>query len=322
MFKGQQDCQSQVMDLIEKFSSWRDESHRQMSNIISSHSRSISKGFNVIVQEVSDLQTEISALRKERNVLLETINNLNGDIRQMSTKEPSAEPEEDLNQDSDKLDASEMEILYIKEECVEPLGINYENDEEEKFFENGDNLHQNEHQQNNGYQMGDQDNLNESNVNEWASLVVNNSVQVGPDTDGPGDEVVRSDKEYRKTKGRNGKSSFTEKKNSKPHNPYHSKNLVCLVCDLTFSTNENLRIHFRNIHSKRKINNKGKNQGGDRKLTCEQCQYETTWQNALKRHIKTVHDKIRNRACSECTYITDRRDSLKRHMGSAHKLKT
>ena len=56
MTKGQRDCQNQVREFIHKLSSWRDESHKQMSNIISSHTRSIDMGFNGLVEEFNDLQ--------------------------------------------------------------------------------------------------------------------------------------------------------------------------------------------------------------------------------------------------------------------------
>ena len=58
MPKVQRDCQSQVTDLINKLYSWRDESHRQMSDIISYHSRSIDEGFNNLFEEFSHLQAQ------------------------------------------------------------------------------------------------------------------------------------------------------------------------------------------------------------------------------------------------------------------------
>ena len=56
MTKGQKDCQSQVRELFQRLASWRDESQRQMSNIISSQTKCIDNGFNNLVEEFSDLQ--------------------------------------------------------------------------------------------------------------------------------------------------------------------------------------------------------------------------------------------------------------------------
>ena len=112
--RRRQGRQSQVIELFEKTMSWRDESYRQMSEIITSHNKSIDKGYNELIEEVfklqnqvsvlhkertvwlktlegnnemvSDLQAEVSVLRKEKIVLLETVKSLNGDRRQVSAK--------------------------------------------------------------------------------------------------------------------------------------------------------------------------------------------------------------------------------------------
>ena len=81
MSEGQKDYKSHVRDMINNLYSWRDESHRQMSNILSYHTKSIDKGLNDIVREVTDLQTQVAVLRNERKTLLETVNSLNSEIR-------------------------------------------------------------------------------------------------------------------------------------------------------------------------------------------------------------------------------------------------
>ena len=111
--RGQNEYQSQVRNLIQQLSSWKDESHKQMSNILSSHSRSIKLGFNGLAEEFNDLQAQVSVLREERNVLLETIDNLNNEIRQMGAKLNLAERE------IQGKDNCEVDIPVIKEECVE-----------------------------------------------------------------------------------------------------------------------------------------------------------------------------------------------------------
>ena len=58
-------CQSEVRAVFEKLTSWRDDSHRQFSDIIKSHSSSISEGINDLVEEVSELKAELSVIRKE-----------------------------------------------------------------------------------------------------------------------------------------------------------------------------------------------------------------------------------------------------------------
>ena len=81
---GRKDCQMEAQDLFSKLSSLREESYRQISDIIHCHSISITDGISDLTQEVCSLQTELAAVRKEKSVLLETVDNLNGEIRQLN----------------------------------------------------------------------------------------------------------------------------------------------------------------------------------------------------------------------------------------------
>ena len=97
MKETQKDCQSEVWDLFKNLSSWKEESHNQFSNIVSFYDKSIKKGISDLVQEVCDLKTQLSATTKvyrdnyatitnERNVLMQKVNNLNDEIRQLNDK--------------------------------------------------------------------------------------------------------------------------------------------------------------------------------------------------------------------------------------------
>ena len=86
MSKTHKGTQSEVGDLFSKLNLWMEESRRQFSSIIDSHKRSISKGVNDLVEEVDKLQTELSAIKKEKTVLIETVSSLNGEIRRNSAK--------------------------------------------------------------------------------------------------------------------------------------------------------------------------------------------------------------------------------------------
>ena len=82
----QRDCQSMVDNLFEKLFSWREESHRQFSDIICSNRGIISEGINDLVKEVNELEGKLIVISKERKVLLETVDNLNGEIKKLNTK--------------------------------------------------------------------------------------------------------------------------------------------------------------------------------------------------------------------------------------------
>lgn len=80
--KRQKNSQSEVSDFFSKLNSWMEESQRQFSNLVNSHSTHITKGFNELDAEVGQLHAELSAIKKERAVLLETVSHLNSEIRQ------------------------------------------------------------------------------------------------------------------------------------------------------------------------------------------------------------------------------------------------
>ena len=89
--------QSEVGHFFEKLSIWREESHRDFSNIIQFHSTTINKGISDLVQEVNNLKDDLSMITRERNDLLETVHNPSNGLRQRNIesqiRQPSPEPE-------------------------------------------------------------------------------------------------------------------------------------------------------------------------------------------------------------------------------------
>merc|ERR1712117_798263 len=107
---GQIEFQSKVGNFFEQLSSRRDESYKQISDIINSHNHAIKEGISNLVKKVSDLQDELSIMRNERNILLETVENLNGEIRHLNAK-MSITPSEDLiNQDINMDEETELQM--------------------------------------------------------------------------------------------------------------------------------------------------------------------------------------------------------------------
>ena len=103
-------------NMFSKFRSFREDTQRQFSSFINAHSERINKGLNDLVDEVCQLQNQVSSITNEKNVLqtriamitnekvvlqtqmsiitnekdvlLETVANLNAEIRQMNAKSP------------------------------------------------------------------------------------------------------------------------------------------------------------------------------------------------------------------------------------------
>ena len=80
------ECLKETKDLFEKLSAWKEESHQQISHIMKSHNNNITNGIHDLVEQVDDLKAKLSEIKTERKVLMETVNNLNCDIRQLNAK--------------------------------------------------------------------------------------------------------------------------------------------------------------------------------------------------------------------------------------------
>lgn len=260
--KVQKDCQNNARDFINKLSSWMDESHRQMSDIISYHSRTIDKDFNNLAEEFSDLKAQVSVLRKEREVLLKSIDNLNHEIGQMNAKVLLAEPE----QDSQDPGASDEDIPCVKEEFAEPPWTHTETSDEAKSTGKEDILDTCVQQQTTEYPMDDQSLLNKSTVN-WLDNADDN-------------DRVHSQME---------KSHMRQEGNEESN------------------------------QAQQQFQNKNISQGRGTKFKCPKCPLETSWKTALTRHIKSVHDNIRNHVCGECGYSASTKCTLRDHMDGIHK---
>ena len=63
--------QSEVRDLFSELNSWMEESQRKFSTIINSHSNSITKGVNDLVEGNANLQAELFAIKNELGKMLE-----------------------------------------------------------------------------------------------------------------------------------------------------------------------------------------------------------------------------------------------------------
>ena len=107
---GQRDFQSKVGHFFDQLASRRDESYKQISDIINSHDSTIKEGISNLVKKVSNLQDELSIMRNERNVLLETVDHLNNEIRQFNEQVPAQEDK--LLNDSE---VSEVEAAITKD---------------------------------------------------------------------------------------------------------------------------------------------------------------------------------------------------------------
>ena len=54
------------------------------------------------------------------------------------------------------------------------------------------------------------------------------------------------------------------------------------------------------------------------RYSCDKCDYTCSTNNHLKRHIKMVHDKIKDIQCNLCEYTCSTNSHLKQHIKQVH----
>ena len=270
-------CTSEVRIVFEKLALFREESHRQIFDIINSHNNSVNKGTNDLVSEVTDLQDELSVIKKEQHGLLEIIDNLNGEIRQLNEKLAMAhsfkEPEDNFEHHTQGNKDSPIEV----EQDLESLGTLIETDTEEVIQVIDDTFHTHLKARNT-YLSIDHNNFSESPIlhRELTKVGLKQIKQMQAHNDLIQVEAGRSVV----------KEKCTREKTQ--------RDFVCPVCSFSFSTNENLGIHCKNRHSNLDMH----------VIVFEELkkklQHTETNCSDLKIEKKSSHSRVEKFKCNQC----------------------
>ena len=116
-----------MRDLLKKLSTWREESLQHLSNLVS-YGNSINKAIEELIEEVCDLKDQLFISTKDRNELIETVNDLKCENRHLDDKLSVTKPTLFANN-------------QLKEEVDEPKNverhkINREgDDQEDQYYE-------------------------------------------------------------------------------------------------------------------------------------------------------------------------------------------
>ena len=63
-------CHTKIRFFLEQLKTWREDSDMQLTRVIDSHTSSISKGMDDLVEVVDNLQAKLSAITKEKDKLI------------------------------------------------------------------------------------------------------------------------------------------------------------------------------------------------------------------------------------------------------------
>ena len=307
------DCQGEARNLFEKLISWKEHSNKEISNIINTHSSNISKGIQGLAEEVSGLQEEVSVLKKERTVLLDTVDNLNGEVRELRAKMQSwSKPEEETKQSrSDEAHPCfDVEISEISK----GNGVN----EIRKKIESGDSdknstiaerkINLNKHNcQECGFIFSTTDNLriHMKNIHSISEGIDNFEIDIGSMNESDYRSIESVDHREKMLQGK----KFSYETSIEQSLTRKSK---------VVHANEGDKMHDNRKSSSQKHQNVKTLYTDDKKFGCRKCPYKSEYKHNLTKHIKGMHDKVRNHVCGYCGYKTSQKANLQRHLENVH----
>ena len=289
MTKSKESNDTKGKELFMRLRAWKEESNRTFFNILRAYCRDIDKG-------MQDLADELSEVKQEKDVLLETVDDLHGEIRQLNAKlqwsEPGKIPEEDTQE---IYNYDEQTFLTENDPGREKISSAYDDQEKTTNFETlSEEI----------IQKGRKNLSNESGL-LIESVFTDNREAHTSDTETIKYEIDVLDEKQDKVKRKRGPL----KKKPPPGLPSKGalkkappRNFACNLCEHTSTSRQNLDYH--------KI--AGHNIG--EKLQCEQCPYKSASKANMKAHNQAVHEKIKKYACGECKYATHRKNRLISHM--------
>ena len=270
MTKCQKDFQRQVGAMVEKLASWREDSHKQMSSIISSHCKTFDISFNDLVEEFSELQNQVSDLKKERTVLVDTINNLNGEIRQLGARLMLSEIE------GQEPEHSESDLPDVKDEVRE---VNYNSYNAEERIDCEGDVPNEVMQQTNKARPGHQE------VSDIYELDHDREEHVETDS---GDahnnrsNLVEGISDKKKSNCNKKEILKTHESMQNKRNYLGEKKVKCEICSFEISWKHHLKRHERTVHSV-----------GGKMFQCGKCPFSTTRKGNFKAHVAGLHEKKR-----------------------------
>ena len=279
--KNQKGRQREVQDLFQNLSYWKKDLQIQFTNIISSYDKRIKKGIN---DHVSGLKTQLSVTTKERNSLIETVNDLNEEIWQLKARLLIAHPlTEPKDNDEDMQETNPFIEEISNDTMVTPDVIWQQKQNHFKFKEE----------------------INESGDEFTHEYVSNEDEEVNKDVDKQPRQHNTQTDDGSKRKGLQLKQKVHriafQKNRGYTKGNGDQKGLVCDECGFATLYKTALKRHKQAVHLR--IAN----------FQCTQCTFRSSYGTDLKRHIKGVHDRIKDYICEECGLAFSRKDNLNAH---------
>ena len=286
--KGQKGCQSDMRAVFDKLSNWLEKSQNELTEIIGAHGSSC------------DLAEEVNELQAEKKVLLQTVDLLNAEIRDLRAKDPLLESSETGTHINQGIDVDGPDNT---DHVEDRHGSHNEVDEDEMIIEHKDIPHQVFGQYGFSNKINHSDDTYDSIGDDDEDILAK-------------EHLIESDQKKRDLSG--SANLKEDKAGTGIFGNIKYEHLTCPHCNLTFRFSIDLRIHIVNIHSKSEVkieelveesprNKYNSKTQSDKikksKFKCEHCKFATHRDDQLKRHMKEVHSetwKFHNELCPVC----------------------
>ena len=290
-------CHTKMRFFLEQLKTWREDSDMQLTRVIDSHTSSINKGMDDLVEVVDNLQAKLSAITKEKDKLILDINMLREENKKLKDVIQIVQPRPNLHENQKHTSGAEcnfenarMSVSSISE---------FVDADDIKFGVEGaeiDTIDEMQLECKDDKSDGILDKSNRSDIGE---------VMISPD-------VMRRSKSSRAEKLKCEECPYetAQRSNLKRHVKSQHENVrnhTCKMCGYATSVMENLLQHKELVHKVQFFK-------------CALCPYATSFKQNLVNHIKGVHEGIKDHVCQECGYACYNKSQLREHMKGVHKM--
>ena len=333
----EEDCLSEVRNVFEKLNSWKKQSQRQFTSIIDSHNVSITKGVSGLIEEVVDLRAELSIIKKEKNILIDTVDSLNNEISQLKTRLPekSQSTQNDENpiqndgakersgqpnevKDSSQIDFSDSacnDTLDLQDLSTGQEDLETEQSELQDVAEEKTN-HTLKGNDSSEVDISVQVDVPDSTNNDMADT---RNLRIGQK-----DQEMQQKESHSsplKSSQGDGQTDLKQERNCAEISPRDGKKLaaslekrfkeiICEECKFATTNVDYFRIHLEHVHGV-----------VAKKYACELCPYDTSDKQRFKKHNFSIHNIGDERfQCKLCPYKTIQKHLFISHSFSIHKI--